>query len=99
LFFHLCSSCAKNQQQEKCNHSESERTITGTWSTKELKKTIEKGYHIEQIIEVWHFAISDTLFKDYIKTFIKIKHESSRLKKDERKEDKILTQKNAMELT
>jgi hypothetical protein len=85
LLFHLYSSCAKNQQQEKCNHSESERMITGTWSTEELIKAIEKGYHVEQIFEVWHFAKSDTLFKDYIKTFIKMKHKSSGLIKDETK--------------
>ena len=41
-------------------------------------KALEKGYKILRIYEVWHFAKStDTLFKGYIRRFMKIKLESS----------------------
>ena len=41
-------------------------------------KAIEKGYQLLQIYEVWHFRQkTDTLFKDYIDTFAKIKLEAS----------------------
>ena len=43
-----------------------------------LAKSLEKGYKILRIYEVWHFAKStDTLFKGYIRRFMKIELESS----------------------
>ena len=42
----------------------------------ELLKALEKGYQLLQIHEVWHFPQkTDTLFKEYIDTFTKIKLE------------------------
>ena len=44
----------------------------------EVMKALEKGYRILQMHEVWHFPQkSDTLFKEYIDTFAKIKLEAS----------------------
>ena len=41
-------------------------------------KALEKGYRIVQMHEVWHFPQkTDTLFKEYIDTFVKIKLEAS----------------------
>ena len=41
-------------------------------------KALEKGYRIAQMHEVWHFPQkSDTLFKECIDTFAKIKLEAS----------------------
>ena len=41
-------------------------------------KAVEKGYHIVQVHEVWHFPQkTDTLFKEYIDTFAKIKLKAS----------------------
>ena len=41
-------------------------------------KAFEKGYQIVQMHEVWHFPQkTDTLFKEYIDTFFKIKLEAS----------------------
>ena len=41
-------------------------------------KALEKGYRIVQLHEVWHFPQkTDTLFKEYIDTFAKIKLEAS----------------------
>lgn len=59
-------------------HSESERCLTGTWVSTELHKAMDMGYRIERIYEIWHFPqTSDTLFKPYIDTFLKIKQEAS----------------------
>ena len=42
------------------------------------EKALEKGYQILQIHEVWHFPQkTDTLFKEYMDTFAKIKLEAS----------------------
>ena len=49
-----------------------------TWCTIELEKALEKGYRLLQINEVWHFPQkTDTLFKEYIDMFAKIKLEAS----------------------
>lgn len=52
--------------------------FTGTWTTLEINKALEKGYKIIEIYEVSHFKEKSTnLFKDYIKNFMKIKLETS----------------------
>ncbi len=44
----------------------------------ELSHTIVKGYTVVRIVEVWHFPqTSDTLFTEYVKTFLKFKQEAS----------------------
>ena len=44
----------------------------------ELQKAVEKGYKVVNTDEVWHFPNkTDTLFKDYVKTFLKCKQEAS----------------------
>ena len=78
LMFALCRTCADTCNQTPCTHSDAERAIRGTWCTIELEKALEKGYRLLQIHEVWHFPQkSDTLFKEYIDTFAKIKLEAS----------------------
>ena len=79
LLFPLCKSCAETKQQ-KCNHSDSERSFIGTWCTNEVEMAIEKGYEVQKVYEVWHFnKSSENLFKEYVRKFIKIKMESSPL--------------------
>ena len=74
LMFPLCKACADTCNQTPCTHSQRERAIQGTWCSVELEKALEKGYHILQMHEVWHFPeTSDALFKDYVDTFLKIK--------------------------
>ena len=34
------------ERSETCTHSQKERTLTGTWTTLELQKAIQKGYVI-----------------------------------------------------
>jgi len=66
LLFPLCLECIVKKCR-KCHHTEDERMITGTWSTIEVNKAIEKGYKIEEIYEVWNFEKkSDKLFKGYV---------------------------------
>src|SRR5207244_4603290 len=63
---------------EKCNHSDDERAIRGTWTTPEFEVALEEGYKIVKVYEVWHFERwSTNLFKEYMKTFMKIKVETS----------------------
>ena len=78
LVFTLCKTCAETRNQNKCKHTDTQRSFIGTWTTDEVSKAHEKGYKILRIYEVWHFAKStDTLFKGYIRRFMKIKLESS----------------------
>ncbi|XP_062615550.1 uncharacterized protein LOC134277248 [Saccostrea cucullata] len=81
LLFPLCRTCAQQQDstsQHPCQHTDRERSLTGTWVTCELHKALDMGYTLEGIYEVWHFKeSSQDLFKDYINTFLKIKQEAS----------------------
>ena len=81
LVFALCRTCASTQQQEKCNHTDEERALTGTWVTDELKKAVQKGYVVVQMYEVWHWSKVEQydpkrkaggLFTDYVNTFLKV---------------------------
>ena len=73
-----CQECYKIRNSD-CQHTDSERCITGFWTTAEIDKAIEKGYKIEMIYEVLHFENSSTnLWKGYIMKFLKIKLETSK---------------------
>jgi hypothetical protein len=75
--FRLCALCAKIANQESCRHSDKERALTGTWVSVELIKAVELGYKIQHIIEVLHFEqTSNTLFAEYVNTFLKLKQQS-----------------------
>ena len=79
LIFTLCKTCAETSNQNKCKHSDNERSLIGTWTTDEVNEAIKKGYKVLETYEVWHFAKSmDTLFKGYIRRFMKMKLESSK---------------------
>ena len=78
LIFTLCKTCAETRNQNKCEHSDNERSFIGTWTTDEVNLAIDKGYKVLRTYEVWHFDKStDALFKGYIRRFMKIKLESS----------------------
>ena len=94
LMFPLCISCAQTKQQEKCQHSENERSFIGTWTSDEVNKALEKGYKIIKIYEVWHFEKStDDLFKGYIKKFMKLKLESTKYNFKNDKEEMMFRNK------
>ncbi|KAK7915769.1 hypothetical protein WMY93_011530 [Mugilogobius chulae] len=79
LIFTLCRTCAiENNQISACTHDDEGRAIQGEWTTPEVMMALNKGYVMHEIYEVWHFEEkSDTLFKDYIFTFLKQKQEAS----------------------
>ena len=85
LKFVLCKICA-NEESKKCQHTDEERCLEGTWCTPEINKAVEKGYKIIKIEEVYHFPNTEEydpqtksggLFAEFINTFLKIKQESS----------------------
>ena len=79
LVFTLCKACAETRNQNKCEHSDNERSLIGTWTTDEVNTAIRKGYKVIKTYEVWHFdKSSDDLFKGYVRRFMKIKLESSK---------------------
>ncbi len=82
--FPLCRLCAEQQNQTlPCMHADEERAITGCWVSIEVLKAIEKGYVVVNVDEVWHFPQrSETLFCEYVKTFLQFKQESSGFPKD-----------------
>ena len=84
LLFVLCSICGQNKV--KCEHSDNERLIEGTWVTEEVKLAVQHGYQVKKIFLVWHWDnveqyIPNTkiggLFTEYVNTFLKIKKENS----------------------
>ncbi len=77
--FPLCRTCAHDQNQTtSCTHTDEERSLSGSWVSIELLKAIEKGYVVAKIDEVWHFPQqSDTLFVEYVKTFLRLKQQAS----------------------
>ena len=80
LLFPLCRTCAETQSTKTCNHDSKERSFIGTWCSNELFKAVDQGYKVHRTFEVWHFEeSSNDLFTDYVKKFMKIKMESSKL--------------------
>ena len=76
----MCRTCSENHQQTRRQHSDKERTLTGTCVTDELTKALEKGYVVQRIYEVWYFdeteqydpkTKTEGLFIDYVNTFLK----------------------------
>ena len=79
LLFHLCKACSLTQQ-ERCNHTPMERSFIGTWCTNEVLKAVEMGYIVHSVYEVWNFEETTTeMWKDYVRKFMKIKMESSKM--------------------
>ena len=94
LIFTLCKKCAETRNQSKCEHTESQRSFIGTFTTDEVSKAVDKGYKVIKVYEVWHFAkTSDDLFKEYIRRFMKIKLESSKYDFKTKEEEAIFKAK------
>ena len=61
-----------------CPHSDEERGWVGTYTHLELQRALSRGYKVKHLIWSWQWKVwSRYLFRDYIKTFYKIKTESS----------------------
>lgn len=85
LLFPLCGACALEKLQ-RCDHSDEERALEGTWVSLELNEALKRGYRIIRIYEIWHWnqveqydPVTKTggLFTDYFNTFLTIKVEAS----------------------
>jgi len=78
LVFHLCTKCFETHLQDKCQHTDNERAIIGTWPTVELTLAMEKGYKIIDIIEVYDYSRpKKNVFETYVNLWLKIKQENS----------------------
>ena len=55
LKFPLCRTCADNEHQKRCECSDEDLVIVGTWCTPELNMAVKKGYSILKIYEVYHW--------------------------------------------
>ena len=77
LTFVLCKICGA-EEIESCNHSDNDRALSGTWTTAEINKALEKGYKLLKVYEILHYEQkSSELFKEYINMWLKVKQESS----------------------
>ena len=86
LTFPLCRTCLENETKKPllernycCSHSDSERTLRGTWCAMEIQKAVEMGYVVKRIHEVYHFPLDQRVtgpFSSYVNTWLKIKQES-----------------------
>lgn len=85
LMFPLCRTCAEKENQETCTCAESERILSGTWTTMEAQAALVRGYKIKEIHEVYHYeessqfvkGVMDGPFSEFINFFLKIKQEAS----------------------
>jgi hypothetical protein len=85
LLFASCRSCATENTVGRrdpdycCPHNEwYERAFVTTITSAELRAALGVGYTVKKIYRTYHFQQwSSTLFKKYVKGFLKIKVESS----------------------
>ena len=85
LTFPLCMACVREEQVKplfersaRCNHTDQQRQLRGTWCTPEIEEAKKRGYKLQRIHEVWHFENTKKgLFKDYVNTWLQIKQESA----------------------
>ena len=87
LILCLCRSCSieYNRDGECAHETVEEKALTGTWVIDEVRKAVQKGYEIVEMIEVYEYAVTQYdsltgeggLFVEYIDTFLKLKMEAS----------------------
>jgi hypothetical protein len=85
LMFVLCVTCAENLNNSECNHNDNQRMLLGTWVSDEVKKAVQMGYKIIEILEVWQYETltfdprtnQEGLLSSYINKFLKLKVEAS----------------------
>ena len=99
LYFPLCRLCCIEKNQDSCDHTDEQRCLEGTFTTVELMKAVEMRYSIEEVYEIYDYKVScDKLFKEYNKTWLKLKTQSSGfpsdLVTDEMKDQFIIDYKN-----
>lgn len=90
-YFSLCSLCAKSENQEKCDHSNTERSFWVTLTTADIVLALRYGYTINEVSEGWFCPESSVdwnggdyslrsecyeFFGTYVDELIKIKQEA-----------------------
>ena len=83
--FLLYSVCTSTINEGKCTHSDEERSILGKWIVDEVLQSVEMGYSLVDVFEIWEYSVtcfdestkSVGLFTDDVDMFVKIKQESS----------------------
>ncbi|XP_072380511.1 uncharacterized protein [Diabrotica undecimpunctata] len=81
--FVLCRKCSEDFMQGECQHSDEQKSLTGTWVIEEVVKALEKGYKIVETYEIWSYETRELskhqngLFSDMMNKFIKIKQQAS----------------------
>ena len=62
----------------QCKHTDQERGWVGTYTHLELMQALDRGYEVKKLLWTWTWEkSSNNLFKDYVRTFYKIKTEAS----------------------
>ena len=78
LYFVNCYTCLIKRHSNCTHEKEDDRALTGTWCTVELKLALSRGYRILELYEAYHWdEWSDTLYRDYVKMFLKGKYAAS----------------------
>ena len=92
LVFPLCKTCAENNNQDRCQCSEEERSWIHTYCSGELEVALDHGYQLAHYYEVLHWerstrfqstgggwdqAFTQGLFAGYVNAFLQIKQQAS----------------------
>jgi hypothetical protein len=75
----------QNFEDESSHETVAERALTGTWIIDEVRLTVQKGYTVVEIFEIYEYEVTrydpqtvqGGLFVAYIDTFLKLKAEAS----------------------
>ena len=83
LLFVLCFECGKlKDHSKKCQHSEEERMLCGTWCLHEIYEAIRQGYVIKKTSELIYYEKKMKIFEKFISKFFVLKTQYSGLKND-----------------
>lgn len=87
VLYGSCRECMITRSSFPCNHSDKERSFSGTWTLSEIRYAISIGYKVIEINEVWEYPSYDNnLFRSFIVPFMVEKICSKR--------DKLVTSTN-----
>ena len=78
LLFVLCYECGKSKDHKKrCEHSEKERMLHGTWCLHEMYEAIHQGYVIKMSSELIYYEKKMKIFEKFISKFFVLKTQYS----------------------
>jgi G:T-mismatch repair DNA endonuclease (very short patch repair protein) len=73
----LCAKCAESSKISKCNHSDKERALTGSYFISEINFALTLGYEVISIHECHFFESADFILKDFVQTINCLKIQNS----------------------